>query len=216
MIDPATLHDLIATYGLVLLFLLVMAESAGLPLPGETALVTAAAYAGSTGRLSLFAVIATASAAAIIGDNLGFLVGHRYGRALVVRHGERFGITPARWRLARYLVGQYGFAAVFVGRFVALLRALAGLVAGTAEMHWPTFFVANALGAVVWASFFGLAAHAFGQALEHLTRAEIVAIVAALAAIAILMSRLVARRATTWQAEADRLYGSNAQADEER
>ncbi|MFO1091408.1 MAG: DedA family protein [Hyphomicrobiales bacterium] len=213
LFDPQTLHDLIAQFGLPLLFLLVMAESAGLPVPGETALVTAAIYGGSTGRLSLVAIVATAAAAAIVGDNLGYLAGHHYGRVLVERHGERIGITPSRWRLARYLVGRYGFIAVFVGRFVAILRALSGVVAGAAGMPWWEFFIANATGGIVWASFYGLAAHSFGAALLHLSHAELAFIAGSVFIVTVVSTRFIAKRSAQWQVEADRLYSGPASGD---
>jgi membrane protein DedA with SNARE-associated domain len=204
--DPHALHDLIAQFGLPLLFLFVMSESAGVPVPGETALVAAAVYAGSSGRLSLEAVIAVAAAAAIAGDNPGYVVGYRYGRALIERHGERIGLTAARWRLARYLVGRYGLIAVFTGRFVAILRALSGVVAGAAGMPWWRFFIANAAGAIVWASIYGFAAHTFGAALPHLTHAELALVVCAVLAASLISMRYIAKRSAMWQAEADRLY----------
>jgi membrane protein DedA with SNARE-associated domain len=185
-----------------------MAESAGLPLPGETALVSAAVYAGSTGNLSLAAVIATAVAGAIIGDNLGYLAGRRFGRALVTRFGPRIGITPPRWRLARYLVERYGGYAVFAGRFVAILRSLAALVAGAAQMPWLRFFIANALGGIAWASVYGLAAHSVGQVLHRLSHTELVLLAGGALAVFLLTGQAIARRRGDWQREADRLYGA--------
>lgn len=123
------LHAVFAIYGLAALFLLVMAESAGVPLPGETALVRAALYAGSTGHLSIEAVIAAAGA--IVGDIPGFLAGRRFGAGLVSRFGGRIGLTPPRWRLARCPVRRYGLRAVSAGRFIAILRSLAIFIVAT-------------------------------------------------------------------------------------
>jgi membrane protein DedA with SNARE-associated domain len=192
--SPESLHDLIAGYGL--------------PLPGETALVSAAVYAGSTGNLSLAAVIATAAAAAIIGDNLGYLAGRRFGRALVTRFGPRIGMTPPRWRLARYLVERYGVYAVFAGRFVAILRSLAAAVAGAAQMPWLRFFIANALGGIAWASVYGLAAHSVGEVLHRLSHTELVLLAGGALAVFLLTGQAIARRRGDWQREADRLYGA--------
>ena len=202
-----TVHALIAGYGLPVLFLLVMAESAGLPLPGETALVTASLYAGSTGHLSIEAVIATAAAGAIIGDNLGFLAGRRFGAGLVSRFGGRIGLTPPRWRLARYLVHRYGVYAVFAGRFIAILRSLAAVVAGAAGMRWPKFFAANAAGAIAWATVYGLAAHSAGQIAHHLPPWQLALLAVLALAAFIVATRAIARRSRDWRREADVLYG---------
>jgi membrane protein DedA with SNARE-associated domain len=205
-VTTEALHELIAGYGLPVLFLLVMAESAGLPLPGETALVTAALYAGSTGNLSLTAVIATAAAGAIAGDNLGYLAGRRFGRALVTRYGPRVGLTPPRWRLARYLVDRYGVYAVFGGRFVAILRSLAAVVAGAAQMPWLRFFLANAIGGIAWAGVYGLAAHSVGQVLHRLSPAELALLASGGLALFLLTGHAIDRRREGWQREANRLY----------
>jgi len=199
------LHAVFAIYGLPSLFLLVMAESAGLPLPGETALVTAALYAGSTGHLSIEAVIA-AAAGAIVGDNLGFLAGRRFGAGLVSRFGGRIGLTPPRWRLARCPVHRYDVYAVFAGRFIAILRSLAAVVAGAAGMPWATFFAANAAGGITWATLYGLAAHAVGQIARHLPGWQPALLAVLALAIFIVATRAIARRSEGWRREADQRY----------
>jgi membrane protein DedA with SNARE-associated domain len=148
---------------LVLLFVLLTLESFGLPLPGETALIACAALA-SQGALSIVAVIVTAILAAIIGDNLGYLVAREGGRKLLYRY-----------RLSRRYAEQYlprgerffeahGGKTVFIGRFVAVLRVTAAWIAGLSHMPWWRFFFWNAAGGIVWATTVGLIAYYLGDA----------------------------------------------------
>lgn len=133
------------------LFGFVFAESAGVPVPGETALVAAGLLAGS-GQLALPAVIAVGTAAAILGDNLGYWFGRRGGRALLLRDG-RF----ARHRRKAVDKGErfferHGPKAVFLGRWVSGVRIVAALTAGASRMPWRTFLLYNATGALAWAA----------------------------------------------------------------
>ena len=167
IVSPAHIHDLIQVYGLWVLFALVMAESMGVPLPGETALVTTALYAGSTHVISLPAVVATASLAAIIGDNIGYVLGRSIGLRLLVRYGERFRIGSERLKIGQYFFMKHGGKIVFFGRFVALFRTFAALLAGANQMRWWYFLVMNACGGVCWATIFGGAAYLFGNQVQH-------------------------------------------------
>ncbi|MFS8112232.1 DedA family protein [Rhizobium jaguaris] len=167
IVSPAHIHDLIQAYGLWVLFALVMAESMGVPLPGETALVTTALYAGSTHLISLQAVVATASMAAIIGDNIGYLLGRLIGLPLLVRYGERFRIGSDRLKVGQYFFMRHGGKIVFFGRFVALLRTFAALLAGANRMRWWYFLLMNACGGVCWATVFAGAAYLFGKQVQH-------------------------------------------------
>jgi membrane protein DedA with SNARE-associated domain len=129
----------------------VLGESAGLPLPGETALITAGGLVAA-GQLSLPLVILVAALAAIAGDTLGYWLGRRGGRALLLRDG--LGATHRRHavlRADRYFA-RYGAATVFFGRWVPGVRIVAAVMAGAARMPWPRFAVANAAGAVAWAA----------------------------------------------------------------
>ena len=168
--DVFSLHGLIATYGYYAVFTIVMLESAGVPLPGETALVTAAIYAGTTGRLDITALLATAAAAAIIGDNFGYWVGRRFGFEFLRRHGKYVHLTEARLRLGQYLFFRHGGKIVFFGRFVAFLRTFAAVLAGVNLLPWGRFLFFNAAGGIVWALAFGLGAYILGQAIENVTR----------------------------------------------
>jgi membrane-associated protein len=165
-----TFADIYAVHGYWVLFVGVMLENAGIPLPGETALLAAAvlSHHGLDGRLHLWTVIAVATLAAVIGDNLGYWVGREWARARIAR-GKRFlFLTPGRVALAERYFAKYGAATVFFGRFIALLRIVAGPAAGVAGMAWWRFFLANAAGAVVWATTISLLGYFLGGAWESL------------------------------------------------
>src|SRR5665213_1289790 len=120
---------LIHAYGLWMLFALVLLESTGLPLPGEAALVSAALYAGATHRFGLAEVIAVAFAGAVAGDTVGFAIGRWIGAPFLFRHGRLVGLTSHRLAIGDYLFRRHGAKIVFFGRFIALLRLLAALLA---------------------------------------------------------------------------------------
>jgi membrane protein DedA with SNARE-associated domain len=164
-----TLGHLLTTYGYIFLFLIIGIESFGVPLPGETALVTAAAYA-ALGRLSIFGVIAAAAAGAIVGDNAGYWLGREGGVALIHRFGKRVGLDDAKLARAHAFFERYGARTVFIGRFVALLRSWAAVLAGVACMPYRTFTLYNALGGVAWATLFGTLGYLFGRKLPQLER----------------------------------------------
>jgi len=162
-----TVSGLVASYGYVVLFFLVGLESLGLPLPGETALVTAAAFA-ALGHLSIYGVVATAVAAAVIGDNGGYWIGRTGGIALVRRYGRFLHLNEAHLERARHFFARHGPPTVFIGRFVALLRTWTAVLAGAARMPYGRFMLYNALGAVCWATAFGALGYVFGRNLPRL------------------------------------------------
>ena len=140
---------------------LIFGESAGLPLPGETALLTAAGLAAA-GHLALPLVIGVAAGAAIAGDTVGYWLGRRGGRAFLMRDGlladhRRHAVL----RADRFFV-RYGTATVFFGRWLPGVRVVAALMAGATRMPWKRFAIANSLGAVAWASTVGIVAAALG------------------------------------------------------
>ena len=159
------IHHLLATYGPFALAAIVGLESMGLPLPGETALILAALYAGSHDR-SIAVVIVAAAVGAILCDNLGYWIGREYGFALLRRYGSKIGLSDGRIKLGQFLFMRHGGKVVFFGRFVAVLRVLAAFLAGVNQMAWRNFFIANAAGAVIWSTLFGLGAYLFGKSIE--------------------------------------------------
>ena len=157
------MESLVQDYGLFLLFLLIAMESAGIPLPGETALVAAGVLA-SRGDMNIVAVIAVAATGAILGDNVGYLAGRLGGRKLLqrwaplARHAER--VLPWSERFFE----RHGPKTIFLGRFIAVLRVTAAWLAGISRMQWWVFFLWNAAGGVCWAVAVGLVAYYAGQA----------------------------------------------------
>jgi membrane protein DedA with SNARE-associated domain len=156
--------QLVESYGYYAVFTLIALESMGIPLPGETALITAALYAGTTHHLNIAALAATAAAGAIIGDNAGYWIGRTGGYPLAERYGRSVGLDRAKLKVGRYLFARHGVKVVFAGRFVAVLRTFAAFFAGVSKMSWPRFLVANAAGGVLWASFYAFGAYALGSA----------------------------------------------------
>jgi membrane protein DedA with SNARE-associated domain len=179
------LIDIPSHVGYAAVALFVGMEASGVPVPGETALIAAAVLA-SQGELSIELVIAIAAASAIVGDNIGYLLGRRFGRRLM----ERPGRTHARRQLAlargEHLFDHHGAKAVFLGRWIALLRIWAAWLAGMAGMRWRTFLLWNALGGIGWALFFGLLGYWGGEA-----TAELVARLGVGAAVAVVVAGLV-------------------------
>jgi membrane protein DedA with SNARE-associated domain len=160
------LKSWIDTFGYEAVFVLVGLESVGIPLPGETALITAALYAATTHHLSIGIIIAVATAAAIIGDNIGFGLGHWGGYRLLRRYGRYVRLDERRLKIGRYVFREHGGKVVFFGRFVAILRTYAAFLAGTNRMSWPRFLAANAAGGITWACTIGLAYYYLGGAIK--------------------------------------------------
>ncbi len=160
MIDS---HHLLHLYGPWAVFLLVVLESLGLPLPGETVLVAAAVFAGRSNAVSIWEIIALATAGTIVGGGAGFWIGRQYGLRLLVRYGARIGLDEPRLKLGQYLFQRFGGPIVFFGRFVAFLRAFAAVLAGANNLAPARFFVFNAAGGLLWATIFGLGGYMLGE-----------------------------------------------------
>jgi len=180
--DAGTIANVIVSHGYPAIALIIGLESMGLPLPGETALITAAIYAGSTHTLEIGPLVAAAAAGAIAGDSAGFWIGRWVGDSLILRHGSRLRLTPARLAAGQHLFNRYGGTVVFLGRFVALLRTLAALLAGINHMPWRRFLAFNAAGGFTWAASIGLGAYFLGQRIERIR--SVVGIVGLAAAVA--------------------------------
>src|SRR4051812_11322291 len=136
---------LIESYGYAMVVVLVFAEGVGLPLPGETALIAAAAVSAQSHRLSIVGVIIAAFVGAAGGGAGGYWIGKSGGLALLERHGRLIGITTARITRARTFFTEHGPKAVFFARFIAILRMFAGLFAGVTKMRAGIFMLWNAL-----------------------------------------------------------------------
>jgi membrane protein DedA with SNARE-associated domain len=162
-----TLSDVVMNYGYGGLFLLIFLESAGVPLPGEAALISAAVFAATTQGLDISLIIVVAASGAILGDNLGFWIGYRYGFNFLCRYGHYIHVSESRLIIGKWLFRRYGGRVIFFGRFTAFLRTYAALLAGA--LHFPrrNFFFWNASGGVFWATFFGLGGYSFGNAITY-------------------------------------------------
>jgi membrane protein DedA with SNARE-associated domain len=168
VLSPTWIEHLIQSYGLWALFAVVMLESMGVPLPGETALVTTALYAGATHQIGIISVVLVTAAAAIIGDNIGYLIGRSIGIRLLVLYGRHLRLDEKRLKVGQYLFLRHGGKIVFFGRFVAILRTFAAFLAGVNLMSWPRFLIMNALGGICWAILFGGGAFVFGEQIDRI------------------------------------------------
>jgi membrane protein DedA with SNARE-associated domain len=173
------LHELIATHGCAIVMLLVALEGAGIPAPGETALISAAIYASRTHQLDIVHVIVSAGAGAVLGDNIGYWIGRWLGTHVLLRHGRRIGLTEPRLKVGHYLFMRYGGAVVTVARFVAVLRTVVPLLAGASLMPWRRFVLFDLCGSASWALGFGSAAYLVGHEVHRL-HGPIAAVIAAL------------------------------------
>lgn len=165
----ASLIDVASNIGLPVLFAFVAIESMGVPVPGETALITAALVA-SRGRLSIEAVIAVAAAGAILGDNVGYMIGRIGGRRLMEAPGPFAKQRAQVLKIGVPFFERHGAKAVFFGRFTAGLRIWAAWLAGATRMRWPSFLVWNAAGGIVWATVVGLLVYYLGEGAESAIR----------------------------------------------
>jgi membrane protein DedA with SNARE-associated domain len=163
------LDHLLAHYGYGLVGVIVMLESMGAPLPGESLLIGAALYCATTHRLDIGWVIVVAIVGAIMGDNFGYLIGRSVGFRVLARWGSRIGLTEDRLTLGRYLFRRHGGKVVFFGRFIAILRTFAALLAGANRMPWHSFLFYNALGGIGWAGGYSLAAYLLGSQVENIS-----------------------------------------------
>jgi membrane protein DedA with SNARE-associated domain len=149
---PGVLHSLEPTldhFGYVAVVGLVLVEDFGVPVPGETVLILAAVYAG-TGRLNVLLVGLLGFIGAVIGDNVGFAIGHFGGRPLVQRYGRYVFLTPDRLGKATGFFERHGGWIIIIARFIEGLRQANGIIAGISGIHWAKFLAFNAIGAALW------------------------------------------------------------------
>ncbi|HTW10492.1 MAG TPA: DedA family protein [Acidimicrobiales bacterium] len=162
-------NHLISTYGYWAVFVFVAAESLGVPIPGETALILAGAYAGQTHRLSPWLIFAVAAAAAIIGNIAGYSIGFKGGYALAKRYGRKVHLDERKLKVGRYVLDRQGGKVIFFGRFISILRTYIAFLAGTVRMDWRKFGVATAAAALVWAGGYTAAAYQAAKTLKRLS-----------------------------------------------
>lgn len=185
-------NHLVSSYGYWAVFALVLIESLGVPLPGETALIVAGAYAGSTHRLSPWLIFVAAVAAVIIGNNIGYWIGDKGGYPLARRFGSKVRLDERKLKVARYLFDRQGGKVVFFGRFVAILRTYAAFLAGTSQMRWRKFMTATVAGAIVWAAIYTVAAYFAGSTLER--DSGTVSLILGVVAVVVIVAALISVR----------------------
>jgi len=156
--------------GYLVVLLLVMGEYMGIPLPGETALMVAAAASGAVGALDLGGVIAAGALGSIIGANVGYWFGRRSGRPLLEWISTRLRVKPAQLQRAERLFARYRGLILFFGRFVALFRVITALLAGISGMRYSIFLGYTITGSLLWATLISLVGHTFGRNLPWITR----------------------------------------------
>jgi len=164
----ATAEGLLASYGYVAIFAVILLESAGVPLPGETMLIGASVYAGSHQALDIRLIIATAAGAAILGDNIGYWVGRTLGRKILLSWGHWIGLDQRKLDLGEYLFLRHGGKIIFLARFVAVLRVIAAVLAGVNRFPPWRFVMFNALGGITWAVVFGTGGYLLGNSFRRI------------------------------------------------
>ncbi|MEU2439630.1 DedA family protein [Streptomyces rubradiris] len=193
----APLEPLLGHYGYWAVGAVVLVEDFGVPAPGETILLAAGVYAGA-GRMDVAAVALIAFAAAVAGDNLGYLIGRAGGRAFVHRWGRYVLLTPKRFEAAEGFFTRHGAKIVTVARFVEGLRQANGVIAGTTGMHWRRFLAFNALGAALWVGLWTTLAYLAGSHItaiyDEIRRYQLYAVLAVAAVIAGFVVRHLVRR----------------------
>jgi membrane protein DedA with SNARE-associated domain len=186
-----SLIGLIYVYGPWVVFGVVALESAGVPLPGETILVGAALLASNTDQISIIAVVIAAASGAIVGDTTGYAMGRRFGLPMLEKYGHYIHLDKNRLLIGRYLFFQYGSVIVFVGRFVAVLRMFAALLAGANSMPWGRFLFFNVSGGICWACSFGFGAYAIGTAIYKISEVSSVIAFILFIVTGLTLSRLI-------------------------
>jgi membrane protein DedA with SNARE-associated domain len=202
----ALINHLLQSYGYLAISAFIAIESLGIPMPGETTLIAAALYAGTTHRLNIALIVAVAAGAAVIGDNIGYLLGKRGGMRLARRYGPRVGLTAQRLKVGRYLFDRHGGKVVFYGRFISGLRTFAAFLAGTVEMRRSRFVSANAAGALVWASLTAFGAYALGNAASGLGSALTLIGIGVSLAFCVVVGFLLRRSMHSLEERADAAY----------
>jgi len=149
--DMATLQEVIGRWGYLVIFAAMLLENAGLPLPGETVTLLGG-YAAGSGQLNILGVMGAAAGGAVLGDNIGYWVGRRLGWGLILKVGRWLGQSPAQLEKLRDQFLRHAGKSVLLGRFVAVLRVVAGPMAGAVGVPYPKFLLCNVVGATLWAT----------------------------------------------------------------
>jgi len=177
-----SLHHLIQllhAYGNLVVAIVVGLESVGFPLPGETLLIAAAVFAGTTHQLNILLVVVSAAVGAAVGQMAGYAIGWSIGFRLLRRYGRYIGLTDRRLAYGRALFRRHGVKVIVASRFIVLLRTLAALLAGANHMPWVRFMAANVVGSTAWAAIYGFGAYALGHEAKQIAGPAALAVGAA-------------------------------------
>jgi membrane protein DedA with SNARE-associated domain len=187
------LTELLHTYGYVVVGLVIALESIGLPLPGETLLISGAVLAATSNQLNIVLVILSAALGAIVGQIVGYLIGWLVGFRLLQRYGRHIGLTEQRLAYGRALFERHGAKVIIGSRFIVLLRTIAALLAGANHMPWARFVLADIAGSVAWSTLYGGGAYLLGHEAKHLAGPAAIAI-GVIAAAALVAAGIYVRR----------------------
>jgi membrane protein DedA with SNARE-associated domain len=206
IISTDTLDSLLRQYGYAAVFAFVAVESLGVPFPGETMLVVAAIYAGTTQHLAIELVWAAAAAGAIIGDNVGYWIGRVGGYPLLRRYGPKIKVDESRLKVGRLLFDRYGGKVVFFGRFVSILRTYAAFLAGTNRMRYLRFLAFNAAGGILWSAIYAFGFYYLGNTLKHVQTPFDVVIGVVAVIVVVAFGIWIRRNAKDLESEAEDAY----------
>lgn len=197
---------LIDQYGYWAVFLFVAAESLGVPIPGETAVIAAGAYAGATHRLNPWLIFVIAAVAAIVGNVIGYFIGAKGGWALARRYGPKVHLDERKLKVGRYVLDRQGEKVVFFGRFISILRTYVAFLAGTLRMQWTKFFLASVAGALVWAGVYAAVSYHAASTIRRLSGPLDLALGLAAVAIVVVVFLLVRRQVAKLGDKAEAAY----------
>jgi membrane protein DedA with SNARE-associated domain len=200
------LTHLVHSYGYWAVLLLVLAESLGVPLPGETALILAGAYAGQSHHLNPYGLFAVAAAGAVGGNLIGYSLGRIGGFRLARRWGSKIRLDERRMKIGRYVFDRQGGKVVLLGRFVFVLRTYAAFLAGTLQMRFWPFLAANIAGGLLWAAVYTTISYLAGSTIERLSLPVNIGLGVAAAAVVIVVLVLVRRQAEKLGDKAEEAY----------
>jgi membrane protein DedA with SNARE-associated domain len=211
-----TLEPILNNYGYFAVGGLVLVEDFGIPVPGETILIAASLYAGA-GRLNVVAVGVIAWICAVLGDNIGFLIGHFGGRRLALKYGRYVFLTSARLDKAEQFFEHHGGKIIVAARFIEGLRQANGIVAGITGMHWKRFIPFNALGAALWVGLWVSVGYLAGNHIttiyEQITRYSLYVLIALAVAVVALIGWRVRRHLRERRDRAETADGVSVEAE---
>jgi len=187
------LTSLISAYGSWLVAAIITLECIGIPAPGETTLIAAAIYAGTTHELSIWSVVVAGVLGGISGNLIAFWIGREFGYRLLLRYRTYLHLNSSRIKIGQYLFLRYGSKVVFFARFAAVLRSIVGLLAGANYMPWRSFLIANVTSAIAWVGAYCLGAYYLGQEITRLAAPVAIAFGIMVVAIIVLVAVFLAR-----------------------